>query len=194
MALTFDDGPGAELTAPLLEVLREERVRATFFLVGQRAFEQRDLVRTQKRDGHELGNHSWSHADLSLLDSDDLHAELDRTNQLLYELSGRQPAVFRPPFGRVNGSVLQHAALARQNVLLWDVRFQEGALDSRGNVEHVLERMSPGCVLLGHDAGSADRHVGIGAVPDLVREAKARGYEFLTASEMFAHSASTAST
>ncbi len=185
MALTFDDGPGSRLTAPLLEVLREERVRATFSLVGKRAHQYQDLVRAEMRSGHELANHSWSHADLSLLTYDGLKPELERTDQLLYELSGRRPAVIRPPYGRLNGGLLQYAARADQGILLWDLRFQESALDSAGNAAYVLDQMRPGSVLLGHDAGSANRYVGTQAVPAIIKEAKQRGYTFLTASEMF---------
>ncbi len=186
MALTFDDGPGATLTAPLLEVLREEKVRATFCLVGQRAYEHRDLVRQQMRDGHELANHTWTHADLSLLEYDLVRVELDRTDQLLAELTGRGPAVIRPPYGRLSGAVLERAALAHQDVLLWDVRFQESRFDSAGNAAYVLDSIGPGSVLLGHDNGSATRHIGTQAVPEIIREAKRRGYTFLTASEMLA--------
>jgi peptidoglycan/xylan/chitin deacetylase (PgdA/CDA1 family) len=186
MALSFDDGPGTSLTAPLLDVLRDEQVRATFCLVGRRAFERRELVVRQMRDGHELVNHTWSHADLSLLEYDAAKQELERTDQLLSEITGRAPRLIRPPYGRIDGALLQYAARAHQHILLWDLRFHEAQFDPAGNVEYVLENMRPGSVLLGHDAGSKDRYVGIRAVPEVIREAKRRGYEFLTASEMFA--------
>ena len=184
MALTFDDGPGDQLTRPLLDVLRAEKVRATFCIVGQEASRRRDIVKQQVADGHELANHSWSHPDLSLLVPDDLARELKRTDQLLQELTGRQPRFIRPPFGRVSGALLQHAAVNGQDVLMWDVRFREAGLDSAGNVAHVLSTMGPGTIVLGHDAGRGDRHIGTQAVPGLIREARARGYEFVTATRM----------
>lgn len=191
MALTFDDGPGEELTAGLLDVLREEKVRATFCLVGERAHELRDLVRSQLRDGHELANHTWTHADLGLLGYDDVRRELERTDELLAELAGgRRPTLIRPPYGRVNGALLQHAARSGQQVLLWDMRFLESELDTAGNAAYVLENLRPGTVLLGHDAGKSNRYVGIDAVPAIVKGAKERGYSFLTASEMFERDAS----
>jgi peptidoglycan-N-acetylglucosamine deacetylase len=186
MAFTFDDGPGEELTAGLLDVLREEQVRATFCLVGERARELPGLVRTQVGRGHELANHSWSHADLGLLDYEGVKRELERTDDVLADLSGgRRPAVIRPPYGRVNGALLQHAARTGQDVLLWDMRFRESELDTEGNAQHVLANLRPGTVLLGHDAGKSNRRIGIEAVPAIIKEAKARGYAFLTASEMF---------
>ncbi len=185
MALTFDDGPGDKLTAPLLDALREARVRATFALVGERAAERAGLVREQVAGGHELVNHSWSHADLSRLAYDDVARELERTDDLLHQLTGRRPTVIRPPWGRVSGALLQHAAQAGQRIVLWDVRLRESELDTRGNAEHVLSHLRPGTVLLAHDAGLANRYIGIAAIPEIIRGAKAKGYEFLTASEMF---------
>lgn len=184
-ALTFDDGPGAELTAGLLDVLRTAKVRATFLLVGSRAKERPDLVRRQAREGHEVGNHSWSHRDLSLLSYDEIRGELERTDELLEDLTGRRPAVVRPPFGRINGALLQHVAIARQGVLLWDVRLREGDLDAPGNVAWVGENLRPGTIVLCHDAGSDNRYIGIQAIPGIVATARERGFEFVTASEMF---------
>jgi peptidoglycan/xylan/chitin deacetylase (PgdA/CDA1 family) len=141
-------------------------------------------VRRQLRDGHELANHTWTHPDLSLLDYGALAHELERTDQLLSELSGRRPAVIRPPYGCMNAALLQHAALAHQGVVLWDVHFQDPVFDSAGNAAHVLERIAPGSIVLGHDAGRKDRSVGIAAVPEVIREERAQGYEFVTASEL----------
>lgn len=184
-ALTFDDGPGEELTPGLLDVLRAAKVRATFLLVGSHAKERSDLVRRQVRDGHEIGNHSWSHTDLSLLSYDEIRRELERTDDLLADLTGRRPTVVRPPFGRINGALLQHVAIAGQRILLWDVRLREGDLDTPGNVAWVGENLRPGTIVLCHDAGSANRYIGIRSIPGIVATARERGYEFVTASEMF---------
>jgi peptidoglycan/xylan/chitin deacetylase (PgdA/CDA1 family) len=186
MALTFDDGPGDTLTGPLLDVLREARVRATFFVVGSRAQEHPELVRRQARDGHEVANHSWSHRDLSGLDYADVAWELERTDQVLADLTGVRPTVIRPPWGRINGAVLQHAAQVGQRILLWDIRFRESELDTAGNAAYVLDRIRPGTVLLSHDAGLANRWIGIKAIPAVIAGARARGYEFVTAGELFA--------
>lgn len=185
MALTFDDGPGPTLTSPLLDALAEAKVRATFSLVGKRAFAHRDLVKRQMAAGHELANHTWSHADLSQLDYAHQRSELERTDQLLYELTGRRPAMLRPPYGRINGALLDHAARNGQHVLLWDMRLHEGSYDSAGNASWVLKTMRPGSILLGHDAGSRNRYIGTQAVPAIIKGAQAQGWEFVTASEMY---------
>ncbi len=184
LALTFDDGPHPAYTPALLDVLAEERVRATFFVVGERAHGRREMVRRQLGDRHELGNHSWTHADLSGLDLPQARDEVGRTSQLLTDLAGRPPAVLRPPYGRLTGSVLQVAAEQDMDVLAWDARLRERELDVAGNVAHVLDALRPGMVLLAHDAGPRHRQVGMAAVPDIVRRARERGFRFVTASEM----------
>ena len=186
MSLTFDDGPGPTLTSPLLDALAEAKVRATFSLIGKRAYVHRDLVKRQMQAGHELANHTWNHRDLSQLDYSQQQSELERTDQLLYELTGTRPAMIRPPWGRVNGALLDHAARNNQHVLLWDMRFHENLYDSAGNAAWVLRTMRPGSVLLGHDAGSANRYIGTQAVPAIIKGAHAQGWQFLTASEMLA--------
>lgn len=184
MALTFDDGPGPTLTSPLLDVLAENKVRATFSLVGRRAHLRKDLVRRQMRQGHELANHTWSHQDLSQIGPAAQQRELESTDQILYDLTGRKPAVIRPPYGRINGDLLAYAARNAQQIVLWDMRFHESLYDSAGNAQYVMDHLRPGSILLGHDAGSRNRYVGTQAVPAIIRMAKDRGYEFLTASEM----------
>ena len=184
LALTFDDGPGDVLTEPLLEHLREAKVPATFCLVGKAAYVRRELVKTQVKAGHELVNHSWSHADLSQLDDAQLHRELDRTDELINDITGRTPGMVRPPYGRINGALLQRVAETGRDVLMWDVRFHEADRDAAANTRDIITALHPGMIVLGHDAGSQNRKVGIAAVPGVIREAKDRGYTFITASEM----------
>ena len=131
MALTFDDGPGPTLTSPLLDVLAENKVRATFSLVGRRAHLRKDLVRRQMRQGHELANHTWSHQDLSQIGPAAQQRELESTDQILYDLTGRKPAVIRPPYGRINGDLLAYAARNAQQIVLWDMRFHESLVRLR---------------------------------------------------------------
>jgi peptidoglycan/xylan/chitin deacetylase (PgdA/CDA1 family) len=186
LALSFDDGPGTPLTRPLLEVLREEKVRASFGIVGSRATLMRDVIRDEISGGHELFNHSWSHPDLSLLEYDRIRIELERTDQLLYELSGARPAFVRPPYGRINGVLLQHVAQSHQSLLMWQMRFAEEIYDSAGLAAHVVDNLSPGMIVLGHDVGPARRAIGLGAVPAIIRGARKRGYSFVTPSELLA--------
>jgi peptidoglycan/xylan/chitin deacetylase (PgdA/CDA1 family) len=186
LALTFDDGPDPTYTVPLLDTLAEHDVQATFFLVGERAVEHRDLLRRELAGRHELGNHTWGHADLAMLSRAETRIELERTSQVIADISGAGPAVLRPPWGRVSGTVMHIAAEQAMDVMVWDVRLLEADLDAAGNVDHVLGALRPGMVLLAHDAGPGRHSIGVAAMPGIIRGAKARGFRFVTASEMLA--------
>jgi len=186
LALTFDDGPDPQYTVPLLDTLAQEQVSATFFVVGERAAVHRDLLRRELAGRHELGNHSWGHTDLSGLSRAETREELARTSQVIADVTGHGPAVLRPPWGRISGTSMHIAAEQDLDVVLWDVRLLERELDAAGNVEHVLDSLAPGMVLLAHDAGPGPHSVGVAALPGIVRGAKARGYRFVTVSEMLA--------
>lgn len=186
MALTFDDGPMERFTRPLLEVLENKGVPATFCVVGLRAEAQQDLVRRELSGRHELVNHTWSHPDLSQLDEAAVEREIARTDDVLTRLTGHRPALFRPPYGRLSGRALRQSAQAGHDVLVWNVLVRDRSETSEANARRVLTGLSPGTVVLGHDQGPSYRHVGMQAVPAIIDGARARGYRFVTASEMFA--------
>jgi peptidoglycan/xylan/chitin deacetylase (PgdA/CDA1 family) len=186
VALTFDDGPDPQYTEPVLAALAEHDVPATFFVVGERGEQHLDLLRRTAAAGHELGNHTWRHTDLSMLSRAEAREELGRTGELLASVIGAPPAVLRPPWGRISGTVMHIAAEQGMDVVVWDERLRERELDAAGNVAHVLGSLEPGTVLLAHDAGPGPRSVGVAAVPGIVRGALERGYRFVTASEVLA--------
>ena len=111
LALTFDDGPNPAWTPRLLDVLAEHNVRATFFMVGKFATGERELARRVSDAGHLVGNHTWSHPDLSRASDPQVLDELTRTNDILSEITGKRMRYFRPPFGARRPYVLK---LARQ--------------------------------------------------------------------------------
>jgi chitooligosaccharide deacetylase len=109
IALTFDDGP-ADWTEPILNTLAEHSARATFFVIGSAAEQRPELIRRIDADGHEVGNHTWSHPRLSACDDDLVRDQLERTNALLIELLGRAPRRFRAPHYDADGRVLAIAS------------------------------------------------------------------------------------
>lgn len=111
LALTFDDGPNPAWTPRLLDILAEHNVRATFFMVGKFVKAERDLARQVAAAGHLIGNHTWSHPDLSRAAAAQVLDELTRTNDILAEITGKPVRYFRPPFGARRPYVLK---LARQ--------------------------------------------------------------------------------
>ena len=192
IALTFDDGP-SRWTEPILDVLARHGARATFFLIGSFAEAQADLVRRIAADGHEVGNHTWSHPRLAR-DCDDarVREELRRTNEVLERILGQPPRRFRAPYHDVDARVEAVAA----GVGLAHTRSTVAAPDWHASarsaliVTIVLQRVAAGAVVGLHDGVPPDegegvsREATVAAVEKLVPTLIERGFDCVTASEL----------
>src|SRR5256885_5116130 len=101
IALTFDDGPNATLTPKLLDLLAARHLKATFFVVGQNAADHPDILKRAVREGHEIGNHSWSHPNLGKMSDEAVRRELQKTDDAITAAIGKRPTLFRPPYGSI---------------------------------------------------------------------------------------------
>ena len=178
VALTFDDGPWPGTTRTILGILRRMHVRATFFVVGSRAERAPALVRAMVRDGHAVGNHSWSHPmrpEFRRLPPARLRAELERTNGALARL-GVEPALFRPPGGSVDGRVVATALQLGMRTVLWDVDPEDwaGGKSPAALAAAVLRQVRPGSIVLLHDGGG-DGWTTVRALPTIVRGIRRMG-------------------
>ena len=183
-ALTFDDGPSSAYTTRLLDVLGELQVPATFFCVGRAARAHPELVARASAEGHEIGNHSDTHVNLGTASADQTRAELVSCQRTLTELTGRRPALVRPPYGAVSGAVLRVTAELGCHLALWSFALDEEGRTTADVVEQARSRLSPGGILLAHDAGDLRRQVGMDAVPYIVQLARDAGYRMATVSEL----------
>lgn len=176
IALTFDDGPGP-YTAHLLDVLDQYGAKATFFLIGSKVSSQANVVRSIHARGHQLGNHSWSHPELPKLPAGQIAGEIDRTNDAIKQATGVTPAILRPPYGAVNGVVLEQLRLRGMSSILWSVDTRDWA---DRNSEIVCSRAvagaRPGAIILMHDI----HQTSVGAVPCILSALKQQGYSFVT--------------
>jgi peptidoglycan/xylan/chitin deacetylase (PgdA/CDA1 family) len=173
-ALTFDDGPN-EGTAPALEVLRRKRVRATFMLRGDSVRAYASVVKRMMADGHDIGNHAYSHPDLTTLSSHEISAEIARTQAEISALTGRAPTLARPPYGLFDESVLRvYRDFGLTNVL-WTVHSEDW---TSANVDTIVSRTVdgsvPGAVILLHEQHAGTR----AALPRIIDGLRARGYCF----------------
>jgi peptidoglycan/xylan/chitin deacetylase (PgdA/CDA1 family) len=175
--LTFDDGPNASNDPRLLRVLRREQVPATFFMVGSALAGDPGAARRLYLAGHALGNHSWSHADLTHLSAAGVAAELRHTQRLLAGMGG---ACMRPPYGAVNTTVMTEASRLGMRVVLWNVDPLDWAhQDSTSITNHVLTHVRDRSVVLLHDGGGP-RAATTTAVARIIPALRARGFEFRT--------------
>lgn len=152
IALTFDDGPHPERTPRVLDLLAQAKVHATFFLIGERAVAHPELVRRIAAEGHEVGNHSWSHARrLPFCSGRRIEAELSRCQDALAELTGVTPRLFRPPYGARDVRVYRIARALELTPVLWSVDSFDWAGVSAQRVLARARRARGGDVVLLHD-------------------------------------------
>ena len=176
IALTFDDGPGP-YTAHLLDILDQYGARATFFLIGSKVSGQASVVRSIQARGHQLGNHSWSHPELPKLSVDQIAGEIDRTNEAIRQATGVKPSILRPPYGAVNGVVLEQLRLRNMSSILWSVDTRDWAdRNSQIVCSRAVAGARPGAVILMHDI----HQTSVNAVPCILSSLKQQGYSFVT--------------
>ena len=176
IALTFDDGPGP-YTAHLLDILDQYGAKATFFLIGSKVSGQASVVRSIQARGHQLGNHSWSHPELPKLSVDQIAGEIDRTNETIRQATGVKPSILRPPYGAVNGVVLEQLRLRNMSSILWSVDTRDWAdRNSQIVCSRAVAGARPGAVILMHDI----HQTSVNAVPCILSSLKQQGYSFVT--------------
>ena len=184
VALTIDDGPTRGWTPRLLAILRRHGAQATFFRVGERAQAAPELVAQTADAGHEQGNHTWAHDDLTQHGEGFDRVTLERTHELLTSLTGRAPVLCRPPYGRIDSVGLAACAGLGYAVTLWSNHVTGS--NSRGDVDTILRQPSPGSIVLAHDGGSEPNASLMTQLDRLVASMTHAGYMFVTVSELLA--------
>ncbi len=175
--LTFDDGPDGLNDPRLLKILKRNDVQATFFLLGSAVAADPEAPRRLRLAGHAVGNHTYSHTDLTTLSLPAIEHEMTSTQRLLGPVGG---ACVRPPYGAVNPTVYAAAHALGLRTVLWSVDPEDWAhQDSNYLVNHVLTHVTNRATVLMHDGGGP-RSATLTAVKQLIPQLRARGYEFRT--------------
>lgn len=189
VALTFDDGPYPPYTDQMLDVLKENQVHATFFLIGRNAEKHPDLVRRIKMEGHEIGNHTYNHMDLLKADRNTVIRETDRTSRIIEDITGEAPHLVRPPHGFRDPVVLEVMAERGLKVVEWSVMSRDWTNPGVDViVQRTLDKVQNGSVILLHDGDGieqrASRAQTVEATRRIIQELRARGYRFVTVDEI----------
>jgi peptidoglycan/xylan/chitin deacetylase (PgdA/CDA1 family) len=190
LALTFDDGPHPRFTPQILRILKQERVPATFFLVGEMAEKHPDLVRAEAAAGHSVGNHTYDHVSLVKIPPQYVATEIKACGEVIAGVLGRPPHLFRPPGGEYDKDVALTAQTLGYKIVLWTDDPGDYASPGRSAIEkRTLEGVTSGGIILLHDGVQQT----INILPDLIRKLKARGYRFVTVDDMLAQPRGAAS-
>ena len=178
VALTFDDGPDPKVTTQILETLQKYNAKATFFMLGSRVEYYPEIAKNVKDAGHELGNHTWNHPDLTKAGIEKVRNEINRTSSMIETVTGTKATAFRPPYGAVNQQVRSQTNLP---VVLWDVDTLDWKhRDPVQLLAKVKEKTKDGSIILMHDIHQATAD-GLDAV---LAYLQSEGYVFVTVSEM----------
>lgn len=180
IALTFDDGPDPLYTGYILDVLKEKEVKATFFVLGENAKNNPDLLKRIREEGHEIANHGYSHN----YSPSKFVNELIRTEEVIYELLQEHTFYYRPPGGLVSDPVL--AAVKEQGYVLtlWSIDSKDWQNPGPAQiVQNVVKSSFPGGIILLHDGGEK-REQTIQALGPLIDRLREQGYDFVTLSEL----------
>ncbi|AQA06484.1 polysaccharide deacetylase [Mycobacterium sp. MS1601] len=181
VALTFDDGPGP-YTDRLLQVLAADDARATFFLVGDKVAADPLAAKRIADAGMEIGNHTWSHPDLTTLPAAEVAAQLSSTTDALVQATGVRPAVMRPGFGMINDAVLAEVGRQGMAAINWDVVPYDWINDTdiAASRAILMEQIRPGSVVLLHDTFAST----VDLVAQFLPVLRANGYHLVTVSDL----------
>jgi peptidoglycan-N-acetylglucosamine deacetylase len=178
VALTFDDGPDPKVTTKILATLKKYDAQATFFMLGSRVEYYPEIAKDVINAGHELGNHTWTHPNLTNASIKKINSEITRTSAIIEKVTGTKADIFRPPYGAINKTVRQQTDLP---VILWDVDTLDWKHRNANQLlAHVKKSTRDGSIILMHDIhqSTADGLEAVLAYLD------GEGYTFVTVSEL----------
>ena len=178
VALTFDDGPDPKVTTKVLATLEKYDAKATFFMLGSRVEYYPEIAKDVTNAGHELGNHTWTHPDLTNASIKKINNEITRTSAIIEKVTGKKAVLFRPPYGAINKTVRQQTNLP---VILWDVDTLDWKhRNAKQLLAHVKKSTRDGSIILMHDIHQSTAD-GLDAVLDYLHS---EGFTFVTVSEL----------
>jgi peptidoglycan-N-acetylglucosamine deacetylase len=184
IAMTFDDGPHATNTPKLLEMAALRHIKLTFFVLGECVEENPDVLRLEVAEGHEIGNHTWSHPNLAKLPYADVRSQLQRTEDIIVKTAGIKPKLMRPPYGELTKRqrILVNHEFGYK-VILWDVDPLDWKRPGSNVVaQRIIAGARPGSIILSHDIHPPT----IAAMPQVFDALLAKGFKFVTVSELLA--------
>jgi peptidoglycan-N-acetylglucosamine deacetylase len=184
ISLTFDDGPSEQFTEQVLAILREHQVPATFFVCGKNVENHPDMLRRIVAEGHEVGNHTYSHLFVYFKSRRRIAEEVDRTQAIIERVSGFRPNIFRPPYGARWFGLVPTLMERGMHLIMWSAAGYDWKKDVQGITESALRELKPGAVILLHDGRESrptaeiDRSRTVQALPAIIAGARQQGYTF----------------
>lgn len=178
IALTFDDGPNYN-TSKIIDVLNKYDIKATFFVLGSRAINNKDILKKMVDSGMEIGNHTYNHLLLTKYDEDKIRSEIEDTSDVIYSATKKRPKLLRPSYGSVNNKIKK---VANMPIIIWDIDTLDWKYhNSKRITSRVVNKVRDGDIILMHDIYSAS----LNALSNIIPILQDNGYEFVTIDELF---------
>lgn len=188
IALTFDDGPDKDFTPQVLDILKKNNVKATFFVVGENVEWNAEILKRQHEEGHEIGNHTFTHINVSKKGYNDIYKEINNTQQAVKKVIGEEPKLFRPPYRAISKAMCNIVKEKDMNIVLWS------NLDPRDwsnpgvyyIVDTITSKVQNGTIILLHDYNNLrnKKSQTVQALEIVIPKLKEMGYKFVTVSEL----------
>lgn len=182
-ALTFDDGPNIEQTDEILGILREENVKATFFLIGADIEKNKGATEKIIAEGHEIGNHSFSHNRMVLVSPGFVKNEIEKTDELIRNSGYQGEILFRPPYGKKLFTLPFYLSQNKRKSITWDVEPETYSDKSDEMIAHTLENTKNGSIILLHVMYNS-RKESMKSVRPIIRRLREKGFSFVTVSKL----------
>lgn len=191
IALTFDDGPDEDFTPQILDILKKYNVKATFYVIGQKVQYNKKIIKRQHEEGHEIGNHTYTHINVSKNGYNKIKKEIGDTQSAVKSVTGVYPKTFRPPYRAISKDMCDIIKEKDMNIVLWsyvDARDWEspGVCSIVKSIESGIQN---GCIILLHDYNKirAPKSQTIEALDIIIPNLLEKGYKFVTISELIEH-------
>lgn len=177
IALTYDDGP-SKYTKEILDLLKENNSAATFFVLGSQASKYEETVKQMIENGNQIGNHSYDHKRLTLLNDEELYDQINKTDNLIYEIAMYRPFVMRPPYGSTTEALKEKI---QKPIINWSIDTRDWESRNAETITKIIcENVKDGDIILMHDLYESSLEASKTVIPELIN----RGYQLVTISEL----------
>lgn len=186
IALTFDDGPDKVQTIKVLEILKKYEIKATFFVIGERIEYQKDILKKIVDEGHEIGNHFYSHENINKISKEKIRESIMTNNELIYSITGKMPKLVRPPYGIVNDNLKTICQELNMSIIIWsNDKDSKDWKQTKDNIiiNNLTKKVSNGDIFLFHDGNKKYTNT-LSAIDTIIPMLQKKGFKFVDISTL----------
>lgn len=183
VALTFDDGPDGTVTPKILDVLKENSVNASFFFIGENVKNFPQVVKRTYNEGNLVLNHSYTHPEFSKKNNAEIDKEMEQTENSIFSLIGKRPAIIRPPYGDLSQAAVDEIKKNNYKMIIWSIDTFDWSQKEKANIiNNIISNVRPEDIILMHSNG--DKKTTAEALPEIIKQLRDNGYTMVTVDKL----------